>query len=442
MPSLKSLALKGTLWTIIGYGASQILRFGSNLILTRLLFPEIFGLMTLVYTFIVGLSLFSDIGINPGIIRSDRGDDPEFLNTAWTLQVLRSIVIWFCCLAIAFPAAQIYNEPQLRWLIPIVGFNVILAGFKSTAVITLNRHLAIAKLTLVNLTLQIISIAVMVAWASFHPTIWALIVGNTVSSLLELFVSHRLIPGTKNTFAWDRSAVKELLSFGTWVFISTAMTFLASQSDRLILGKVLSIEMLGIYSIAFTLSEVPRQVVLAVSDRVIFPAISKLGDLPREAMLAKLEKPRFPVLIALAFGLAILTVFGDLLIRFLYDARYDEAGWMLPILALGIWPIVLTQSLDSCLFVIGKIRSVVVGTFLSFLVLAIGIPLGTRFWGPIGAVSAVALSNVPPYIAITFGLWRHRLACLKQDLITTVLFVGFLALFVWGRSALGWGYPW
>ena len=87
--SLKKQAVRGTIWTVFGYGSSQVLRFGGNLILTRLLVPDLFGLMALVQIFIRGLSLFSDIGIRPSIIRSDRGDDPIFLNTAWTIQVIR-----------------------------------------------------------------------------------------------------------------------------------------------------------------------------------------------------------------------------------------------------------------------------------------------------------------------------------------------------------------
>ncbi|MFM6205833.1 oligosaccharide flippase family protein, partial [Planktothrix sp.] len=91
MTSLSKKAIQGTIWTLFGYGGSQVLRFGGNLILTRLLVPELFGLMALVNTFITGLNLFSDVGIRPSIIRSQRGDDPEFLNTAWTIQVFRGL---------------------------------------------------------------------------------------------------------------------------------------------------------------------------------------------------------------------------------------------------------------------------------------------------------------------------------------------------------------
>jgi hypothetical protein len=63
-----------------------------DLILTRLLFPEAFGLMALVQVFMGGLQMFSDLGVNMSIIQSKRGEDPDFLNTAWTFQILRGLI--------------------------------------------------------------------------------------------------------------------------------------------------------------------------------------------------------------------------------------------------------------------------------------------------------------------------------------------------------------
>src|ERR1700722_3775887 len=87
--ALESRALNATVWTIVQYGAAQGLRLVNSVILTRLLFPEAIGQMTLVTTLIVGITLLSDIGLAPSVIQSQRGDEPDFLNTAWTLQAIR-----------------------------------------------------------------------------------------------------------------------------------------------------------------------------------------------------------------------------------------------------------------------------------------------------------------------------------------------------------------
>ena len=106
-------AMRSSAWTIFGFVASQGIRFGSNLILTRLLFPEAFGMMALVTVAMVGLSNFSDMGTAPSIAYNPRGDDPSFLDTAWTLHVVRGVLLWLAACALAWPFARFYGEPML-----------------------------------------------------------------------------------------------------------------------------------------------------------------------------------------------------------------------------------------------------------------------------------------------------------------------------------------
>lgn len=441
MVSLKKLAIRGTVWTIAAYGASQLLRLGSNVILTRLLFPELFGLIALVNVFITGLHLFSDIGVGSSIIQNKRGDDPAFLNTAWTLQIIRAFGLWFCCFLIAWPVANFYREPQFLWLTPVVGISTIISGFNSTALFTLNRHMALRQLAIFELGGQVISFTVVIVWAWFSPSIWALIVGSLVSDLIRLVWSHRLIPGPPNHFAWDRDAVNALFSFGEWIFVSTAITFLAEQIDRLILGKLLSFEMLGVYGIAFTLSDMPRQITLALSSKVIFPAVSKLAELPRETVRAKILKNRKPILITLAFGLSVLVSFGDILILVLYDKRYIQATWMLPLLALGIWPRMLCNTIEPSLFAIGKLQYPALAQLLRFIFTLIGLLLGFFLMGIVGAVIAVALNDFCYYGAINYGLWREGLSGLMQDIKATALLMALLTIVLTVRFVLGFGFP-
>lgn len=442
MSSLKKLAIRGIIWTVVSYGTSQILRFGSNLILTRLLFPKLFGLMALLNIFIIGLHLFSDIGIGPSIIQNKRGDEPAFLNTAWTLQIVRGCGLWLCCVAIAWPLAKFYQEPQFLWLIPVVGLSTIISGFNSTALFTLNRQMAVGKLGIFELGVQVISLTVMIVWAWFSPTIWALIIAGLVADLVRLVWSHRLIPGSRNRFAWDREAADAIFSFGRWVFVSTALTFLATQADRLILGKLFSFEMLGVYGIAYMLAEMPRQLTLVISGKVIFPTVARLTHLPRETLRAKILQKRRLVLGVLALGLTVLLSFGDILILSLYDQRYVQAAWMLPILALGIWPNVLFQTLGGpFLLAVGKPIYAAYGNFLRLLIISIGLPLGFSLKGIVGVVIVVAFAELPLYGALTYGLWREEMTAVAQDIMATALFLVLLTAVLMGRFVLGFGLP-
>lgn len=248
-------------------------------------------------------------------------------------------------------------------------------------------------------------------------------------------------PGAPNRFTWEKEASQELISFGKWIFVSTALTFLAGQSDRLILGKLFTLELLGVYGIAFTLADIPRQLFLAVSGKVIFPAFSKFADLPREEFRAKIQKGRWLILIIAALGLAVLVSFGDIAVSVLYDKRYADAAWMLPMLALGAWPSILTQTIDPALFAIGNPRYVAYGCFWSAVFLIGGMLIGFKLMGPVGAVIAVSLSNIPPYLVITYGLRLERLACIRQDIKITALLLAVLAILLGGRIAAGIALP-
>ncbi len=101
-------ALGGGMFVAGSYVFAQFARLLSNLVLTRLLYPEAFGVMALVMVVLVGLQMFSDVGIGPAISRSPRGDDPDFLNTAWTLNVFRGAFLWLLTCVLAWPAAWFY----------------------------------------------------------------------------------------------------------------------------------------------------------------------------------------------------------------------------------------------------------------------------------------------------------------------------------------------
>jgi O-antigen/teichoic acid export membrane protein len=141
MVTQKKLAIQGVAWIVLGYGISQMIRLSSNLVLTRILVPEMFGLMALMNAFIVGLSMFSDIGIGPSIIQNNRSDDPVFLNTAWTMQFLRGVILWLLCLIISWPLSFFYQDNRILWILPITSLTMLIGGLNSTAIYSLNKKL-------------------------------------------------------------------------------------------------------------------------------------------------------------------------------------------------------------------------------------------------------------------------------------------------------------
>src|ERR1700677_394636 len=123
--TVRELAVRGVAWTAVGFGGAQVLRFAFNLILTRLLYPELFGLMALAFTVITGLNLFSDFGTAAIVVCNPRGADREFLNTVWTLQILRGFVLAAVLFVVASPVAAFYRDSRLEWVISNIGLTSV-----------------------------------------------------------------------------------------------------------------------------------------------------------------------------------------------------------------------------------------------------------------------------------------------------------------------------
>ena len=411
LAGLKGLAMRGAVWTFGGYGSRQLLRFVNNWVLTRLLVPELFGVMAIVNTFILGINFFSDIGINFNIIQSKRGNDPTFLNTAWTVQVLRGLVLFVIATLIAWPVSQIYDEPLLAWAIPVAGLTAIFQGFNSTKKSTANRDLQMRELMMIELGSYVIGLVIMLSWAYVQPSIWALVIGGVSTSFVEMILTHLVLKGHNPRFQWDWESFHELFRFGRWIIISTALTFLTNQSDRLIIGKVVDLRFLGIFFIGAMFAKMVEDAIRQLGYKVLLPSFSTLERDNPEQLYKVLRQARI-ILVLLSWSAALFfIVFGQAFINFLYDSRYQEAGWMLQTLALGTLVGVLSITYDNVLVAKGKTWALATLSFIQFLIQITAMAVGARYGGPEGVIVGLACVGwlIYPFKAILLSrlkLWQ------------------------------------
>ena len=442
---LESRALKGTYYIVAFYGMALGMRFVGSIVLTRLFAPELFGLMTLLTTIIVGLTLFSHIGFEDSVIQNPRGDEEPFLNTVWTLQVFRGIGLWLVMVIVAWPVAHYYDQ-RLLWLLPFVGFASVISGFSSPSLLSLSRHLGVARTSLLDLACQLTLYSVAIGWAFFDRTIRALVVARLASELLRTLLSYRLVKdGLRPRFVLEPETLRSLLTFGRWILIGTAITFLATQSDRLILPKLLpksiAFQVLGVYGIAFTLSDLPRQIITMFSSKVGFPFIARFAHEPRPEFRKVLLKYRKMVLAVGAVLLAFTICVGDIFILHVYKKPYHGAAWMIAIFGLGLWHTLLYSTTSPAIMSLQKSHYNALANLLWFVALVSLLPLGYRAFGIAGAVAAVAISDLPMYIVNVYASYQEGLGMLRQDGLMTLVFIGTLAFGFAIRHAFGLGFP-
>lgn len=417
-------------WIMIGYGASQALRLASNLILARLLFPEAFGLMALITLVTVGLAMFSDVGIAPSIAQSKRGDDPDFLDTAWTIQIIRGVSLWIVATGLSWPMAWFYGVPELTTYLPIAAVSLLITGFNPTRIETANRHLLVGRVTMLDILAQALAAVMIVFLAWWLRDVIALVIGNIISALAYLTFTHFGLPGQRNRLRWEKTALTELVHFGKWIFLSTVCWFFASQGDRAVLGKFLTLENLGIYNIGYFLASFPLLLGLQVTSKIMIPVYrEKAGDLHR------VKKMRYMLTGALLSMLLVAAMIGPWVVGILYDDRYLAAGAIVTVICVALIPQVIGMSYDQAALAAGDSRRFFMFSAIRS-VLQVGLLLiGALMGGLIGALVGMGLAIV---IAHPFLIWlarAHGVWDMRHDMLYGSIGAVVGALAIW----LHWG---
>lgn len=422
---------RGSAYTVVGFGLAQVIRLAANLILARLLFPEAFGLMALVTVVMVGLTMFSDIGITPSIQSSKRGDDPAFLDTAWTIQLIRGGLLTVAATALAWPMAWFYGEEMLIQLIPVAALSLMLASFEPTRVDTASRHMALGRLTVIQLAAQLGGATAMVGLAYATGSVWALVAGGLVTSTLGTLLGWVVLPGHRNRLRLEPEATRELISYGKWIFLSTVAGFAVMQSDKLVLGYFLSMEDLGRYNIGFFLASVPLMLGQALIGRLMIPIYRANPPSASRENFSRLRRVRFILTGALLLLTLPLAIMGFWLVDVLYDERYAAAGAVLVTVSLALIPQIIVLTYDQVALAQGDSRGFFTLTAIRAVFLIVMMVLAVPAYGALGAALAIALAPVLSYPLIVRLAKRHGAWDARHDIVTGAAALALAAVALW-----------
>ena len=445
--TLRAQTIRGTLWTLGGFGLKQVIALGGSLLLAWLLAPEAFGIMAIVYAVMQGLDMFSDLGIKASIIQNKRGHDPAYLKTAWTIQVCRGIALWLCTCLLAWPLAAWFARNdvaawQLMYLLPVAGFSAVIRGFNSTRLATLSREMRLGPLTIIELLSQVLTLFTIIVWAAVHASVWALVAGVLVSRTVELVVSHSLPSEHRDRFGWDAACARELMKFGKWIFLSTMLTFIAMEADKLILGSLLSVAALGVYSIAFKFTKTALTVAMRLGDSVLFPAYARLNDDPIRMVAAAL-KAREVILWVGSAMCASLAIAGPLFFETVFDPRYHDAGYLTRWMAIYVWAASLLLSMERIPLALGNTRA----AFISNLLRCTGMltaPLGYWLAELPGFIAGLSIGSLVAHTYLLVHVPCQRWTMFAQSVRFSAGGLGYTALAIvlleWAAATLApWG---
>jgi O-antigen/teichoic acid export membrane protein len=424
-------------WTTFSYGSAQLLRLVNNVILARLLAPPIFGLMAVVNAVRTGVELLSDVGIMQNIISNPKGDDPLFYDTAWTLQVMRGLTLAVFSTLLAVPIARFFHHPELATIMPVASLFFIFTGFESTSRGLIQKRLQIARASIFQIILATVTLAAHVIAALITQTVWALVFGSVATGAASLILTYLYIPGTRHRFIIDPASARQLMKFGKWVFFSSIVYFFAMNFDRLYFAKQITLSQLGVYGIARSLADMVSLFVQRCSSFVLYPTVAA-ARLPPIELRKRILHGRRTLLFGAAVFMGCFLALSDLIVGLLYDARYREAGMVLPILCAGVWFNILSSTNDAILMGLSRPAYPALSNSAKLLTYVVGVPMAFFLYGFTAAVAVIAIGEFVKYVTLWMLSHKEHLRFGRDDLLLTIAFVVSAFLMRELTHELGW----
>ncbi len=379
--SLKKRTVKAGGWQLFQVVLGNLMRLGSNLIMTRLLVPEAFGLMSFVMTIVTAFTLLSDIGIQRSVIRDADGNTTHYLHAAWVLQIYRGSLIAAGIFLTAVltglfaphyaPEGTVYADPQLPFLLAAITLVPFLDALKSTNQFLASRLFHNGRSAAVQIAGQFSALVVQVSIAYFWPSVWSLIIGTTLGQLVKTLISHLVFQGPRMAWKPNQEISNRIWNFGKFLMASSTLTFAATNADKFILASFLESAEFGLYAIALVWISAGQTLLNRLSQGVGFAAIGEvLRVRPNDApSLFKRFQGHYLTLLSLGF----LTL------------RFDSMNML-----------ILNHGNSRAMMVVSGIRAVVVVSLLPAAFAVAEVP---------GALLAVALT---PLSSAPYTIWLIR----------------------------------
>lgn len=317
--TLGQKAVRGGFWVMGSTGVGRMLGMVQTIILVRLLVPEDFGIMRVAGFLLAAMMTFTETGMSAAVIQRKDIDDAT-LDTAWTIQIVREMILFAAVFLVAPWAARFYENPVICPILRVVGLRFLIGAFDNIGVALLRKELDFRRHELFEVTITVVSMVVTVVAAFILRSVWALAIGQVAFACARLAGSYVVHPyRPRVAFHWSRAV--SLIRFGKHLLALSIVVFLKTQLDGAILGKMLGMEALGFYALAYALSNLPATWLITTTSGVTFSAYSKLQDDRRRLGRAFLRVLSINSVISVPAA-AGLFVLAPEIVNVVYGAKY------------------------------------------------------------------------------------------------------------------------
>lgn len=392
---------KGASWTVGSRMAVRFLGFVSTIILARLLVPSDYGLIALATLLAASIEMFGAFNFNVWIIRHPDPDRYHY-DTVWTLSAMRGLVGCGLLLVLAAPAALFFDDARLEGVVTVLAFSTLLSNLSNVGAVDFTKHLRFDKEFLILAGSKFSAFIVAVALALIFRSYWALVAGIVTGGVIKVVMTYWMHP-YRPRFCLKHW--REVMQFSKWLLLGNFMAFFYNRTDTFVLGKLMSSQMLGLYTVAHEIANLASTEIVMPIRKVMLPGYSKLSDDMDRLRKSFVDGLGVIMLIGIpcAAGVGLIS---DPLVRALLGEKWLEAIPLIQILAVyGVASVGMANQ-SPLLISLGHARIMTQLIALGFIILLPAFTLATIEYGVLGGAWAVGLTNLLLFLISIFVTLR------------------------------------
>lgn len=401
--TLRGRVARGSILLMAGNMGEQAIRFARNIVLTRILAPEVFGVMAVVLMVNSAVESFTEIGIRYAVVQNPRGDKEEYLNAAWFVSFARSLVLYLIGFFLAPQVGHFYENNELVALVRVALLCVIFNGAMSVKAYVALKRLELRKWVIVTHGGGVVGIVVTVFLAVAFRNVWALVIGFTAEAFARFVLSYVITPHMPR-LKFEKSSFQELIEFCRGMVGLGFFYFVFIQADVFFVAKMCSAHELGLYAMAVSLANAPVQVASHLVDKVGMSVFSEIQR-DKERLNRSLMAATFLIAVLGIPLVALIAIHGKAILGIVYGAPYVTVAVPFAVVVIASFLRLLAAPVAQVYFAVGMPHLHRVFTILRAVVVVALLYPAIHWFGLLGA----AVSGlVAMFIGYVFQLLRLR----------------------------------
>jgi lipopolysaccharide exporter len=440
LPLFKLVNIRGDLFaTASSFGLQTVIRLGSSLILTRILLPEAYGVITIMLSIAFVLEMLSDINVSVFIIREKNAEQARYLNTAWTIRLARASIN--CLILLLFApliANSLYHTPVLATPLRVYSVAFIIGALESMSFPLAIRRKQARIFMWSELIASATGNSFAVIYTYYSRDYWGIIFGILVSRTLLSSFSYAFYKDSRPRVQFDRAVAREIFQFGKFNAPSSLLTLAMSQFDKVVFLRLFDLSALGVYGLAANISGAIESLISRVSQSVLYPRCAHNFRAHPDSVGLRYYTDNVRLFAGILFLPAAVGGAAYLIIAILYPNRYAEAGVILQAFMLRATLLALGSPSEDLLIATGRYQVILHGNVFRAAWMFIASLTGYYFFGFMGFVYGAALSALPPliyyfWLQIRQGMFIVKYECYRFAFALSI----WLSAYLVGRVVLG-----